>query len=173
VTQPSFVPIVEADQVRRAYQLHVPSIWTQSRASELRATTAPSGPRLGRPGPDQGFALKLARRFEDRLELTEGESVEDAVAGCTAVATRRAAAFGRAPAIYDVSFSFTLWGFLGGAPDDLVAARATLFRSAAHHYEAQRAIADCVEMSALRLSPEDVGARLADWRDLIELPTPE
>jgi hypothetical protein len=172
VTQPSFVPIVEADQVRPAYQLQVPNIWTQSRASELRATAAPSGRRLGTPGPDQGFALKLARRFEDRLELAEGESAEDAIAGCTAVTMRRAASFGRAPAIYDVSFSFTLWGFLGGAPDDLVAARAPLFRSAAHHYEAQRAIADCVLLSTLRLSPEDVAAHLTDWRNLLELPTP-
>jgi hypothetical protein len=171
VTQPSFVPIVEADQVRRAYQLHVPSIWTQSRPSEMRATMAPSGPRLGRPGPDQGYALKLARRFEDRLELAEGESVEDAIAGCTAVTMRRAASFGRAPVIYDLTFAFTLWGFLGGAPDDLVAARAPLFRSAAHHYEAQRAIADCVRPSTLRLSPEGMGERLSEWRDLLDLPT--
>jgi hypothetical protein len=170
VTQPSFVPIVEADQVRGAYQLEVPSIWTQSRPSELRATTAPSGPRLGRPGPDQGYALKLARRFDGRLELAEGESAEDARSGCTAVTMRRAASFGRAPVIYDVSFSFILWGFLGGAPDDLVEARAPLFRSVAHHYEAQRAIADCVRPSALRLSPDQVAERLASWRDLLDLP---
>ena len=59
----------------------VPGIWTQSRPSELRGTR-PAGPSLGTPGPDQGFALKLARRFEDRLELAEGESTEDAIAGC-------------------------------------------------------------------------------------------
>jgi len=94
VTQPSFVPVIEADQVRRAYQLHVPSVWTASRPSELRGTRAPSGSFLGTPGPDQGFALKLARRFEDRLVLAPGEHAEDALSGCTAVAMRRAAAFG-------------------------------------------------------------------------------
>ena len=52
MTQPSFVPIVEADQVRRAYQLRVPSIWTQSRPSELRGTGQPTGTLLGSPGPD-------------------------------------------------------------------------------------------------------------------------
>ena len=72
VTQPSFVPVVEADQVRRAYQLHVPEIWTTSRPSELRGTRQPAGAFLGTPGPDQGFALKLARRFEDRLVLVPG-----------------------------------------------------------------------------------------------------
>jgi hypothetical protein len=170
VTQPSFVPIAEADQVRPAYQLKVPGIWTQSRPSELRDAVRPSGPRMGRPGPDQGFALKLARRFADRLVLAEGESHEDAEAGCTAVAMRRCATFGRAPAVYDLTFAFTLWGFLGGAPDDLVAFRQPLFRSAAHHYLAQRAIADCVNDDALRLTPEAVAEALSGWRLLIDVP---
>jgi hypothetical protein len=133
VTQPSFVPIVEADQVRPAYQLRVPNIWTQSRPAELRGATQPTGHQLGSPGPDQGFALKLARRFEDRLVLGPGESSEDAIIGCTAVAMRRCARFGRAPVVHDLTFGFTLWGFLGGAPADLIEARGPLFRSAAHH----------------------------------------
>src|SRR6202043_3766681 len=103
-----------------------------------RCASQPAGQLLGSPGPDQGFALRLARRFEERLQLVEGESVEDAIAGCTAVAMRRCARFGRAPAIYDVSFAFTLWGFLGGGPDDLLAARIPLFRPAAHHSRPQR-----------------------------------
>jgi hypothetical protein len=170
VTQPSFVPIVEADQVRRAYRLKVPAIWTQSRPSELRGASQPSGLQLGNPGPDQGFALKLARRFVDRLVLEPGESVEDAVAGCTAVAMRRCARFGRAPAVYDLTFAFTLWGYLGGAPAELIDARGPLFRSAAHRYKAQRAIADCVAEEALRLTPEAVADRLEQWRELLSLP---
>jgi hypothetical protein len=170
VTQPSFVPIVEADQVRPAYQLQVPSIWTQSRPSELRGTSQPPGRQLGSPGPDQGFALKLARRFEDRLVLVERESGEDAIAGCTAVAMRRCARFGRAPAVYDLTFAFTLWGFLGGAPEDLIEARGPLFRSASHHYLAQRAIADAVVEETLRLTPEGVAERIGEWRELLVLP---
>ena len=170
MTQPSFVPVVEADQVRRAYQLHVPSIWTTSRPSELRGTRAPAGSSLGTPGPDQGFALKLARRFEDRLVLGPGDHAEDAISGCTAVAMRRAALFGRAPVIHDLTLAFTLWGFLEGAPADLVAAREPLFRSASHHYRVQRTIADCVLESTLRLAPEQVGDRLGEWRTLVDLP---
>jgi hypothetical protein len=170
VTQPSFVPVVEADQVRRAYQLHVPSIWTASRPSELRGTRAPTGAFLGTPGPDQGFALKLARRFEDRLVLSPGEHAEDALSGCTAVAMRRAASYGRAPVIHDLTLAFTLWGFLPGAPDDLVEARGPLFRSAGHHYLAQRTIADCVPESTLRLTPQQVADRIDDWRELLVLP---
>jgi len=171
VTQPSFVPVVEADQVRRAYQLEVPSIWTTSRPSELRGTRAPSGAFLGTPGPDQGFALKLARRFEDRLVLAAGEHVEDALWGCTAVAMRRAASYGRAPVIHDLTLAFTLWGFLEGAPADLVAAREPLFRSASHHYQVQRTIADCVSEATLRLTPDQVAGRLGQWRSMVDLPT--
>ncbi len=170
MTQPSFVPIGEADQVRPAYQLTVPSIWTQSRPSELTSAVRPVGPQLGSPGPDQGFALKLAHRFLDRLILSSGESAEDAVAGCTAVGMRRCARFGRAPAIYDLTFAFTLWGFLGGAPDDLVIWRGPLFRSASHHYLAQRDIADSVREETLRLTPEAVAERLDDWRSLLVVP---
>jgi hypothetical protein len=170
VTQPSFVPIVEADQVRPAYRLRVPSIWTQSRPSELRGTSQPEGRLLGKPGPDQGFALKLARRFEARLVLAEGDSAEDAIAGGTAVAMRRCARFGRAPAVYDLEFAFTLWGFLGGAPWDLVETRSPLFRSAAHHYLAQRTIADSVNEETLRMTPDAVADRIGEWRDLLTLP---
>jgi alkanesulfonate monooxygenase SsuD/methylene tetrahydromethanopterin reductase-like flavin-dependent oxidoreductase (luciferase family) len=170
VTQPSFVPVGEADQVRPAYQLTVPSIWTQSRPSELTRAVRPVGPQLGSPGPDQGFALRLARRLVDRLILAAGESAEDAVAGCTAVGMRRCARFGRAPAIYDLTFAYTLWGFLGGAPDELVAFRGPLFRSASHHYLAQRAIADSVAEETLRLTPEAVAEKLDDWRQLLVVP---
>ena len=170
MTQPSFVPIVEADQVRPAYRLRVPNIWTQSRPSELRGPTQPAGLQLGSPGPDQGFALKLARRFDDRLVLGAGESGEDAVAGATAVALRRCSRLGRAPAVYDVTFAFTLWGFLGGAPEDLVEFRGPLFRSAAHHYQAVRAIADCVADETLRLTPEEVAERIGNWREMLVMP---
>jgi hypothetical protein len=169
VTQPSFVPVSEADQVRRAYQLEVPGAWTTSRPSEVRTTRQPQGAFLGSPGPDQGFALKLARRFEDRLVLAEGEHAEDALAGCTAVAMKRAAAFGRAPVIYDLTLAFTLWGFLPGAPADLVAARTPRFRAAGHHYQVQRAIADLVPESTLRLTPEQVADRLDAWPELTGL----
>lgn len=171
MTQPSFVPIVETDQVRPAYRLKVPTVWTQSRPSELLGTARPQGARFGVPGPDQGFALRLARRFEDWLILADGESIEDAMVGCTAVAMRRCARFGRAPVIFDLEFAYTLWGFLGGAPADLVEARGPLFRSAAHHYEAQRAIASAVNEEALALTPEAVAARLDRWRDLLTPPS--
>jgi len=125
---------------------------------------------MGATGPDLGYGLKLAHRFTDRLELTEGISAEDAVAGCFPVGTKRSVIFGRAPVIYDFELAFTLWGFLGGAPSDLIEARRPLFNACSHHYWDQRDIADAVPESTLRLTPKDVAQRLPTWRSLITLP---
>ena len=128
----------------------------------------PTGPGLGNPGPDQGYALTLAHRFADRLVLAAGETEHDAVAGCTGVALRRASIFGRAPVIHDLTVAFTIWGFLGDAPPDLVALRTPLFQAAAHHYADQRAIVDMVPEATLRLPHGEVTRRFpSDWRALL------
>ncbi|MGH9072761.1 MAG: hypothetical protein ACRDZQ_01375, partial [Acidimicrobiales bacterium] len=64
--------------------------------------------------------------------------------------------------------AFTLWGFLGGAPEDLVAFRRPLFQSAGHHYLAQLEISSRVPEATLRLTPALVRERLAEWRSLID-----
>ena len=102
--------------------------------------------------------------------LDAGEHAEDAIWGCTAVAMRRSALFGRSPVIHDLTLAFTLWGFLEGAPASLVAAREPLFRAASHHYQVQRTIADSVPDSTLRLTPDQVGERLGEWSTLLHLP---
>src|SRR5580658_3784373 len=112
MTQPTFVPISEADQVRPARHLHVPGAWTVSRPAELGVPTAHHGRSVGTPGPDAGFALRLARRFEHDLKLGAGESEHDVLLGTALIAARRAALFGRAPCIYDVQFALALWDFL-------------------------------------------------------------
>ena len=131
MTQPSYVPATTADRVRPVERLPVPSRWVGSRPADAPAPVPPKGPRFGSTGPDLGYGMRLARRFEDRLDLAAGESVGDAIVGCFSVGSHRAASFGRAPVIYDMEFAFTLWGFLGGAPPDLVALRTALFQGAA------------------------------------------
>jgi hypothetical protein len=63
--------------------------------------------------------------------------------------------------------AFTVWGFLGGAPGDLVAFRVPFFQGASHDYERQRAIVDRVKDETLRLTPAEVRARLSDWKSLL------
>lgn len=165
--QPEYVPIASSDRVRPSERLPVPDPWQADRPADLDEPRQPTGPGLGTPGPDQGYALKLARQFTDRIEVTDGVSREDAIAGCLGVALKRAALFGRAPVIYDLEHALTLWGFLGGAPQDLVAERRALFSSASHHYWDQRNITGRVPDAALRLAPAQVRERLADWRALL------
>jgi hypothetical protein len=159
MTQPTFVPISEADQVRPARHLHVPEGWTTSRPAELRTPTALRGRSVGTPGPDAGFALRLARRFDHDLRLTEGEDEHDIVVGIALIAARRAALFGRAPSIYDVQLALALWGFLVDAPRDLVDSRRRAFASVSHDYVIQRALVDGIPEESLRLTPAQAQAR--------------
>ena len=135
----------------------------------------PEGPGLGVQGPDQGYALKLARRFEGKLVLTAGEHADDAIAGCMAIATRRASLFGRAPVIHDLTLALNLWGFLGEAAPELVTLRKGCFAGVAspHHYSANRAIVDSVPDDVLRMTPLQVAALVAkDPTGLIITPEP-
>lgn len=114
----------------------------------------PCGDLLGRQGPDQGYALSLARRFEARLRLGEGEHLADAVVGCVGVALKRAALFGRAPISEDLEVAFGVFGFLHEPPSqDQLAKRRQLFSGASHHhhYAQVRGIADLVSEGVLSL----------------------
>jgi hypothetical protein len=170
VAQPEYVPVIPSERVRKTDRLPPASEWRAERPADQRGPVRASGDHLGTTGPDLGYGLKLARRFTDRLQLTEGISAEDAIAGCFGVGTRRSALFGRSPVIYDFELAFTLWGFLGGAPPDLIEARRPLFNACSHHYWDQRAIADAVPEATLRLTPKEVAQRLPSWRSLLDLP---
>jgi hypothetical protein len=171
MTQPTFVPISEADQVRPARHLRVPEAWTTSRPAELRTPTALRGRSVGTPGTDAGFALRLARRFAHNLKLAEGETEHDVLLGSALIAARRAALFGRGPSIYDVQLALALWGFLvDSPPDDLLAARRRAFSSVSHDYVAQRALVDGVPDSSLRLTPAEAQARVAAGENLVATP---
>ena len=163
---PEFVPTTKDQQPRRGLGLPPARAWTATRPGEAHIDL-PTGPSFGHPGPDQGFALKLAARFADRLVLAH-EHGADVVAGCLGIGLHRASLFGRAPVIHDLDIAFRVWGFLGDAPAELVALRHPLFEAASHHYWDQRAIVDHVPESTLRLTHQEVASRFpADWRILV------
>jgi hypothetical protein len=169
VAAPPYVPNTLSQQPRRGLPIPPPDRWVGDRPAELE-DHQPVGPELGRPGPDLGFALKLAERFEDRLQLAAGETHHDVVAGCVGVAMARSSIFGRAPVIHDLDLAFRVWGYLGEAPPELVALRAPLFEACAHHYSRQRAIVDQVPEATLRLTHGEVASRFPSrWRDLLGL----
>jgi hypothetical protein len=167
VAAPSFVKSTLAQQPRKGLALPPADTWRAERPADL-GPTQPTGPLLGTPGPDQGYALRLAHHLAPRLVLTPEEHREDAVAGCLGVALKRAAMFGRAPMIHDLTVAFTVWGFLGQAPDELVALRRPLFQAVHHSYDRQRAIADAVPADTLRLGHDEVTRRApSGWRALL------
>jgi hypothetical protein len=164
---PDYVPVPLSDQPRRALDLPPPQRWMADRPGDLDRGQ-PLGPKLGRPGPDQGYALKLADIIRPRIKVGEGEHVDDALAGAVAVALKRASLFGRAPVMPDLELALRLWGFLDDDPPaELVELRKHYFAGAAHHYWDQRAITDLVPESTLRLTLAQVAQRLSDWRSLL------
>ena len=137
------------------------------RPGEVVGTVTLTGPGLGCQGPDQGYALKLAERFTGQLVLADGEREDDALAGCCAVALRRASLFGRAPVMHDLRLAIELFGFLIDADAALVTWRRERFAGAAGHhgYHVKLRLADAVPTDTLRLTPAAVAEACAEnWR---------
>ena len=159
---PEFVPRRPTDAPRTySSPPRRPESWETDRPAEVVDHGQPRGDMMGNQGPDQGYVYRLVHQFDDRLLLQAGEDREDVVAGCVAVALKRASLFGRAPVVHDLTVAFTVWGFLDPHPDpDLVERRLTMFEEVRnpHHYLEQRAIADAVPESVMRMTP----AALAD-----------
>jgi hypothetical protein len=172
VAAPKFAPSPAIGEVR-SYRspAYVPDGWEARRPGDLDDGRQPVGEGLGYQGPDQGYALRLAAHLRPQLVLSDAERVDDVIAGCTAIAMRRAALYGRAPVIHDLRVAFTIWGFLDPAPDaELVAERVRAFAGVAdpHHYEELRALVDSVPEATLRKTPAAVAETYAvSWRALL------
>ena len=148
----------------------VPESWSPDRPAEIDGLQ-PVGRRLGSQGPDQGFALRVAGRFRDRLHPGDGLTVDDAIRGCLGIALRRASMASRAPVVHDLTIAFTIWGFLDpNPPAELVAERRRLFAGVAnvnHHYTEARRIVDLVPDSTLEAGVDRVVSIYpAQWRQL-------
>jgi hypothetical protein len=171
---PEFVPLEPLAEVR-TYESppRRSDQWWADRPGDL-AGAQPEGDGYGAPGPDQGYALKLADDVF-RAKLIHGAvHADDAIAGCLGIALRRAARFGRAPTAHDLRVAFTVWGFLDVSPDtELVELRERLFAEVAHphHYAEARRIAMSVGDDVLRLSHTAVEQQYgsAGWQALLTI----
>ena len=141
--------------------------WMADRPGEVVGDGPQAGPGMGHQGPDQGYALKLAERFAGRLVLAAGEREDDALAGCCAVALRRASMFGRAPVMHDLRLALELFGFLIDADAALASWRRAHFAGAAGHhgYRVKLRLAELVPTETLRLTPAAAAkASARNWR---------
>ena len=158
----------KASQIDKVYS-SPPSrsgIGSQSRPGEARGATSQVG-SLGSTGPDAGYAFKLVDHFRDRLQTGKVET-KDAIAGCVAVAMKRAALYGRAPVSHDLEAAFNCFGFMtSSASPDLVAMREPLFAGVAnhHHYSELRELVDIVLTAFLMQSPDQIKSECAEnWK---------
>ena len=167
---PRYAPVSPVEPVRYYESPEVvPENWVPGRPGEIEGRQ-PTGERLGYQGPDQGYIITLAERARTRIKVSAGESVDDALRGCSLIALRRASLFGRAPVVHDLNLALGLWGFLSDSPaPDLVTVRKELFIGVGHvhHYKEGRDLADLVPESTLRMTPDQVAARyVSEWRVL-------
>jgi hypothetical protein len=167
---PKFAPAGPLESQHYSSPDVVPPAWRPERPGVVDGMQ-PVGRRMGSQGPDQGFALTLARRRAADVKLQARERLDDAVRGCLGVALRRASLFSRAPVVHDIDIAFTIWGFYDTQPPaDLVARRGELFEGVGdvnHHYTEARTIADLVPEATLRMTPDQARAAYPGrWREL-------
>ncbi len=154
--------------MRPVDRLPAPEAWSQTRVAELTRPGQPIGKMRGVQGPDQGYALSLAHRFESQLNLKAGEHAEDAIAACVGVAMTRASHFGRAPVSKDLEVAFSIWGFIGSCPDGLADER-TCISGASHNYWVQLDATNRVPEIVAAMSLEQVeSAKSENWKSLFE-----
>jgi hypothetical protein len=166
-TDPFVAPELE-DRPRQETNLapgvHLPAAhaWKADRPGDLVAGQ-PTGNLLGRPGPNVGYAVTLAARLRDSVQLAPHEHLADALAVIAELGMKRSASYGRAPTMPDVEVAATLLGYQGDVDDAFAAWRAEAVHGADHEYGVRRGIVDAVPDAALRLPPKVPGL-LADFR---------
>ncbi len=142
--------------------------WIPDRPGDIVGAAPPVGRDFGAPGPDQGYALTLARRARADLRLAEGEDPDDVEAALVAIALRRASLAGRAPVAHDIEVAAILLGLVGPAEPDHVAWRRRAVAELAEHHHHQleaRQLANAVPVEVLTAPPAEVAAAVAaDWR---------
>jgi hypothetical protein len=175
VAAPEYVPV---DHLAPKHYVSPPrraGSWLAERPGELDAEQ-PDGPAMGRQGPDQGFALKVARTFEDQIHLASGEDMDDVIAGAVAIALKRASLYSRAPVRYDIEIALRLWGYLDADPPAaLITTRREWFEGVGHfhHYLELRGIVDAVPDASLLVTPAQAADRYrAGWESQLMLDAP-
>lgn len=175
MAQPPFVPHSTPAATSYVSPPRRAGSWTADRPGEVEgAAEAGAATGFGSQGPDQGYVFKLAELLEPEIHLQTGEQKADVIAGCGAVAMKRASLFGRGPVVHDLRAALCLWGFLDEEPDaELVAVRRSMFTEVAHphHYVERRLIADAVAPEILHRPHQAIAETCSsDWRASLDLP---
>ena len=167
-----YVPTRPEDAPRRSVAIPPAQGWKAVRPGDLEPAAGPgrrNGVLFGTPGPDSGYALTLAKRFHDQITAAFPETVHDAESLAAHVAMRRGGVFGRAPVSADVELAFTLFGWLGDAPADLVEWRRKAVAGVDHNYARRVRLVEAIPEWVIRQRPDQVRERAGDWKHLLGL----
>ena len=166
-----YVPTRPEDAPRRSVAIPPAAGWRAVRPGDIdpEVGVGGSGVLFGTPGPDSGYALTLATWFHDQITAVFPETAHDAEHLAAAVAMRRGGIFGRAPVRTDVELGFTLFGWLGDAPADLVEWRRKAVAGVAHDYPRRVSLIETIPELVLRQTPAQIRAQLPQWRHLLGL----
>lgn len=139
--------------------------WTPDRPGDLSGTGVPWGGAFGTPGPDAGYALKLAAGRD--LVLADHEHRADANAAVAAVAAARASLAARGPTRVDIDAAIVILGY--DVESDLGSARAAAIAGAAHHPQRIRRLVAGIPMDVVEDTADVLRSRVAAGESLIEI----
>ncbi len=153
MAQPSFAPVPEAGEVRPTVATQPPEIGREKNPGLLRHVPRTPG-RYGNPAPNEGFALTLAARAVEELEVEHAHDREGIALAVGLVAAKRASLVGRGPTRGDVERAMALLGVTSPVTGEV----ARRFRGLGHSYAAQRDLVDSVADADL-LAPGEGSAK--------------
>ncbi len=139
--------------------------WTPDRPGDVAGTGVPWGGAFGTPGPDAGYAIKLAAGRD--LILAENEQRADANLAVAAVAAARASLASRGPTKIDLDAAIVILGY--DSESDFGAIRAAAIAGAAHHPQRIRRLVAGIPMDVVEDTADDLRRRVDSGESLIEL----
>ncbi len=119
-----------------------PEIGRRPKPGLERSAHRPSGPSYGTPAPGEGYALTIADRECEKLDLERPQDRHDVTVGVALVAAKRASIISRGPTLGDVHVAMDLFGLRTDSP--VPSGTSRRFRGLSHSYPAQRRFVDAV-----------------------------
>jgi hypothetical protein len=139
--------------------------WKPDRPGDIAGTGVPWGGAFGTPGPDAGYALKLAAGRE--LILAEHEHRADANAAVAAVAAARASLAARGPTKVDIDAAIVILGY--DTETDFGAIRAAAIAGSVHHPQRIREVVAGIPIDVIEDNADELRRRVAAGESLIQI----
>ena len=139
--------------------------WVPDRPGEFTGSGVPWGGAFGTPGPDAGFALKLAAGRD--LILAENEHRADANTAVAAVAAARASLARRGPTKVDLDAAIVILGY--DTESAFGADRAAAIAGSAHHPQRIRRLLAGIPIDVIEYNADGLRERAASGESLIEI----